>query len=40
MNLRAAKNELGGPPKVGVPFLLLEAAGLLFITVLVVGLID
>ena len=40
MNLRAAKNELGEPPKVGVQFLLLEAVGLLFISLLLVGLID
>ncbi len=40
MNLRAAKNELGGPPKVGVHYLLAEAIGLVILTLIVVNLVD
>ncbi len=40
MNLRAAKNELGEPPRVGLQYLLLEAAGMVAFTVFLVGLID
>jgi len=39
MNLRAAKNELGAPPKVALPLLLLEAAGVVAVSYLLVGLI-
>ncbi len=40
MNLRAAKNELGEPPRVGLQYLLLEAAGLLALCVIVVGFLE
>ncbi|MFV8817410.1 hypothetical protein [Haliea sp. E17] len=40
MNLRAAKNELGEPPKVGVQLLVLEAVGLLLVTLLLVNLVE
>lgn len=39
MNLRAAQNELGEPPRVGLSWLLLEAIGLLAICYLLVGLV-
>ncbi|WP_268245021.1 hypothetical protein [Halioglobus japonicus] len=37
MNLRAAKNELRKPPRVGLPLLLAEACGLLLVSYLWVG---
>jgi hypothetical protein len=37
MNLRAAKNELGEPPRVGLPLLVAEGVGLLAISYLLVG---
>lgn len=39
MNLRAAKNELGGPPKIGVLLLVFEGIGLTLLSVLVVSFI-
>lgn len=39
MNLRAARNELGEPPRIGVPLLVAEGVGLLAISYLLVGLI-
>ncbi len=38
MNLRAARNELGEPPKIGIALLLLEAVGLTVLTVAVVAI--
>jgi len=39
MNLRAAQNELGEPPKVGLPLLALEAVSVFAISYMLVGLI-
>ncbi len=39
MNLRAAKNELGEPPRIGLPLLVAEGVGLLAISYLLVGVI-
>ena len=39
MNLRAAQNELGDPPKVGLSLLLLETAGVVAVSYLLVGLV-
>ena len=39
MNLRAAKNELGEPPRIGLPLLLAEAVAVIGISYLLVGLI-
>ncbi len=39
MNLRAAKNELGEPPRIGVPLLVAEGVGLLAISYVLVGII-
>ena len=39
MNLRTAKNELGGPPRIALQHLALEAIGVVAISYLLVGLI-
>ena len=39
MNLRAAKNELGGPPRIGLFYLALETVGVIAISYVLVGLI-
>ncbi len=39
MNMRAAQNELGKPPKIGLPLLVAEGVGMLAISYLLVGLI-
>ena len=38
MNLRAAKNELGGPPKVGLLALVVETVGLVAVALVLVSL--
>lgn len=39
MNLRAAKNELGEPPRIGLGYLALEAVGIIAISYALVGLV-
>ncbi len=40
MNLRAAKNELGGrSPRIGLHYLVMEAVGVIAISYILVGLI-
>ncbi|WP_262500998.1 hypothetical protein [Pseudohalioglobus sediminis] len=39
MNLRVAKNELSGPPKVGLHHLAIEAVGIVAVSYILVGLI-
>lgn len=39
MNLRAARNELGEPPRIGVSLLVAEGVSLVAISYLLVGLI-
>lgn len=40
MLLRAAKNELGEPPRIRVPYLMLEVVGLVFLSILLVSFIE
>jgi len=39
MNLRAARNELDGPPRVGFPLLIAETVAVVGISYLLVGLV-
>ena len=39
MNLRAAKNELREPPRIGLPWLVAEAVAVIGVSYLLVGLI-
>ena len=39
MNLRAARNELDGPPRIGLPLLIAEAVAVIGVSYLLVGLI-